>query len=180
MVASMSEPFKRLQEIEQKCRVRAEQLPALDSSKDEWVGIGFRLGDVELMSRMGEITEILDPPDFTRVPGVKPWVVGIANVRGSLLPLMDLKGFITGENLKSRKDGRVLVVNHKGMNTGLIVDEVLGLRHFFFREQAYELPDLETSLKPFVKQAFRRDEKHWPVFSLHTLIDDERFLHAAL
>ena len=176
----MSIAFQRLQEIEQKCRDRAEQLPALDSSKEEWVGIGFRLGNIELVSRMGEISEILDPPDYTRVPGVKPWVVGIANVRGSLLPLMDLKGFITGENLKSRNEGRVLVVSHKGANTGLIVDEVLGLRHFFFREQAEDLPDMESALKPFVKQAFHRDEKDWPVFSFHTLIDDERFLHAAL
>ena len=48
-----------------------------------------------LLTRMGEVSEILDPPDYTRVPGVKDWVVGIANVRGSLLPLMDLKGFVT-------------------------------------------------------------------------------------
>lgn len=176
----MSGPFQRLQEIQQLCRDRAAELPSLDSNKDEWVGIGFRMGDVVLLSKMGEITEILDPPIYTRVPGVQSWVVGIANVRGSLLPLMDLKGFVTGENLSSRKAGRVLVVNHNGANTGLLVDEVLGLRHFFLNEQTFELPDVERSLKPFIKQAFQRDDDYWPVFSFHTLIENEQFLHASL
>ncbi len=176
----MSGPFQRLQEIQQLCRDRAAELPSLDSNKDEWVGIGFRMGDVVLLSKMGEISEILDPPIYTRVPGVQSWVVGIANVRGSLLPLMDLKGFVTGENLSSRKAGRVLVVNHNGANTGLLVDEVLGLRHFFLNEQTFELPDVERSLKPFIKQAFQRDDDYWPVFSFHTLIENEQFLHASL
>lgn len=176
----MSNPFQRLQEIQQICQDRAAELPSLDSNKDEWVGIGFRLGDTILLTRMGEVTEILDPPDYTRVPGVKPWVVGIANVRGSLLPLMDLKGFVTGESLANRKMGRVLVVNHKGTNTGLIVDEVLGIRHFFLNEQTFELPDVDTSLKPFIKQAFHRENDYWPVFSFHTLVENEQFLHASL
>ena len=55
------------------------------------LGLVSVVGDTVLVSKMGEVTEILDPPDFTRVPGVQSWVVGIANVRGSLLPLMDLK-----------------------------------------------------------------------------------------
>jgi twitching motility protein PilI len=176
----MSDPFQRLQEIDLQCRQRAEELPALDSHKDEWTGIGFRMAGMEFLSRMGEVAEILDPPDYTRVPGVKPWVVGIANVRGSLLPLLDLQGFVTGENLPNRKKGRVLVVHHKGMNTGLIVSEVTGMRHFFFNEQAYELPEIENTLKPYIKQAFERDEQFLPVFSFHTLVEDERFLHASL
>lgn len=176
----MSDPFQRLQEIEQHCVQRAESLPALDSNKNEWTGIGFRIAGVELLSRMGDVSEILDPPAYTHIPGVKPWVVGIANVRGSLLPIMDLQGFVTGESLSNRKKGRVLVVNHKGMNTGLIVSEVTGMRHFFFSEQAYELPEIENALKPYIKQAFERDDQFWPVFSFQDLVEDERFLHAAL
>jgi twitching motility protein PilI len=176
----MSNPFQRLQEIQQLCQDRVAELPSLDSNKDEWVGIGFRIGDTVLLTKMGEVTEILDPPDYTRVPGVKDWVVGIANVRGSLLPLMDLKGFVTGESLANRKMGRVLVVNHKGSNTGLIVDEVLGLRHFFLNEQTYEMPNVDASLKPFIKLAFQRENDYWPVFSFHTLVENEQFLHASL
>jgi len=176
----MSDPFQRLQEIEQLCSKSAELLPSLESHEDDWTGIGFSLGGIDLLSTMGEVTEILDPPEYTKVPGVKPWVVGIANVRGSLLPLIDLKNFITGESVKNIKKGRVLVINHDGNNTGLLVEEVLGMRHFSLSERIYELPEIEVSVKPYIMQAFQRDDKHWPVFSFNALIEDERFLHASL
>ena len=176
----MQDIFQRLQEIDRKCRARAAELAILNRKKDDWVGIGFRIGETRLLSKMGEVTEILEMPDFTRVPGAKPWVVGIANVRGSLLPLMDIQGFVTGESLKNRKDGRVLVANLRGTNTGLVVNEVLGLRHFSLEEQTYELPEIENALRPFIRQAFHREQQYWPVFSLQALIEDERFLEAAL
>lgn len=176
----MSDPFQRLQEIEQLCSNSAELLPSLESHKDDWAGIGFSLGNIELLSTMGEVTEILDPPQYTKVPGVKPWVLGIANVRGSLLPLIDLRSFVTGVSVKNIKKSRVLVVNYGGSSTGLVVDDVLGMRHFALSEQVYELPEVDVSLRPYITQAFQRDNKNWPVFSFDALIEDERFLHAAL
>ncbi|MDQ1362476.1 MAG: twitching motility protein PilI [Pseudomonadota bacterium] len=176
----MQDIFQSLQETDHKCRARAADLAILNRKKGDWVGIGFRIGETRLLSKMGEVTEILEMPEFTRVPGAKPWVVGIANVRGSLLPLMDIQGFITGEVLKSRKDGRVLVASLRGTHTGLVVNEILGLRHFALEEQTYELPEIENALKPFIRQAFHREHQYWPVFSLQALIEDERFLQAAL
>lgn len=176
----MQDIFQRLQETDRKCRARAAELAILNRKKDDWVGIGFRIGETRLLSKMGEVTEILEMPVFTRVPGAKPWVVGIANVRGSLLPLMDIQGFITGEGLKSRKDGRVLVTNLRGTHTGLVVNEVLGLRHFSIDDQTYELPEIDEALRPFIKQAFYREQQYWPVLSLQALIEDEQFLQAAL
>lgn len=176
----MSNPFQRLQEIEQLCIQKAGALPALDNDLNEWVGVGFVLGDIEYVSKMGEVVEILDLPDYTKVPGVQPWVIGIANVRGSLLPLMDLKGFFNPKDLVNKKRCRVLVVRHKGANTGLVVDGVSGLKHFTLDEQAGELPKVNSEIKPFVKQAFQRDMQLWPVIDFFKLVEDERFLHASL
>ena len=177
---AMQDIFQYLQDADHRCRTRAAELSVLNRKKGDWVGIGFRIGITRLLSKMGEVTEILEMPEFTRVPGAKSWVVGIANVRGSLLPLMDVQGFVTGENLKSRRDGRVLVVTLRGTHIGLVVNEVLGLRHFSLDEQTYELPEIENKLQPFIKQAFHKEQEYWPVFSLQILIEDERFLQAAL
>lgn len=176
----MSEAFQRLKQIEQKCLERAKDMPSVDGATDEWTGIGFRIAGINLLSSMGEVTEILDTPSYTRVPGVKPWVVGIANVRGGLLPLMDLKRFVTGEPIGSLSTARVMVVNHNGLHTGLIVEEVQGMRHFSINEQTFELPDVNNKLKPYIKQAFEKDSEFWPVFSMHALVEDDRFLHASL
>ncbi len=176
----MSSAFQQLKQIEQRCLENAEQMPSADGATDEWLGIGFKVAGMDLLSKMGDVAEIMDLPAFTHVPGVKPWVIGIANVRGSLLPLMDLKGFITGESLKNRKAGRVMVVNHNGVTTGLLVEEVLGIRHFSLNDQAYEMPEMVEAMKPYIKQAFKKDNSFWPVFNVHALVEDERFLHASL
>ena len=177
---AMHETFQRLKQIEQRSLEKAKEMPSADGATDEWVGIGFTIAGKELLSKMGEVTEILDPPPYTRVPGAKPWVIGIANVRGGLLPLMDLTGFITGNSTKNRNTGRVMVVNHNGLLTGLLVEEVHGMRHFLPDEQTYELPDVVNSLKPYIKQAFHKDNNYWAVFSMHALVEDDRFLQASL
>jgi len=176
----MQDAFNRLQEIEKKCLEKAKDMPSVDGVTDDWTGIGFKIADTSLLSKMGEVSEILDTPPYTRVPGVKPWVVGIANVRGGLLPLMDLKRFVTGEPTGNLNSARVMVVNHNGLHTGLIVEEIQGMRHFSINEQAYELPDVNNHLKPYIKQAFQKDNSYWPVFSMYALVEDERFLHASL
>ena len=176
----MTAAFQQLLDFEERSLACASILPDLGAHKDEWQGIGFKLGDEELLSVMGDVKEILDTPEYSRVPGVKSWVVGIANVRGSLLPLIDLRDFVTGNGLKNKKDGRVLVINYKGVNTGLIVDDVLGMRYFQKSEQAYELPEISNQLKPYIKKAFQRDGYYWPVFSFNALKEDERFLYASL
>ncbi len=176
----MHDAFQRLKKVEQKSLESAKDMPSTDGVKDEWTGIGFKIAGVNMLSNMGEVAEILDVPPYTRVPGVQSWVIGIANVRGGLLPLMDLKRFVTGLPINNLNSARVMVVNHNGLHTGLIVEEVQGMRHFSLNEQAFELPDVNNYLRPYIRQAFQKDEVFLPVFSMHALVEDERFLHASL
>ena len=61
-----------------------------------WRAIGFRLGTRNLLSGINEVNEILLMPPMTPVPGVKPWLLGVANVRGNLIAIVDLRGYIEG------------------------------------------------------------------------------------
>jgi twitching motility protein PilI len=129
---------------------------------------------------MSEIEEILELPDFTYVPGVKSWMVGVANVRGGLLPLMDLKGFILGEDIKNRNKGRVIVIDYKGFNTGVIVEEVYGMKYFMSKEQSQEIPDMHENVSKYVGMAFNQEGDSWPVFSFQSMTQDERLAQASL
>lgn len=175
-----SDPFILLKDIERRCELNAGDLPGLDKADDEWVGIGFRIGNDKLIASMSEVEEILDLPQYTIVPGVKSWVVGVANVRGSLLPLLDLKGFILGEDMHKRKNGRVIVIDYKGFNTGLLVEEVYGMRHFTLKDQTSELPEVHENISPYLEKAFLEDESYWPIFSFRNMAQDEKFSQASL
>jgi hypothetical protein len=65
---------------------------------------------------MGEVGEVLHEPRCTLLPG-SPWVKGVANLRGRLLPIMDLCGF-SAELSPLRKQRRVLVVEHGTCSPG--------------------------------------------------------------
>ncbi len=177
---SSIDPFDLLLEIERQCQESAAGLPTLDVVEDEWVGVGFRIGDDKLIADMAEVQEILDLPEYTYVPGVKSWMVGVANVRGSLLPLMDLKGFVLGEDIKQRNKGRVIVIDYMGFNTGLIVEEVYGMKHFMAKEKSSEIPGINENISQYVDTAFKRDGENWPVFSFENMTRDERLARASL
>lgn len=177
---SESNPFDLLLDIEQRCQLNAAGLPTAVDAEEKWVGVGFRVGDDRLIASMSDVKEILDLPEYTKVPGVKSWVVGVANVRGSLLPIMDLKGFILGEDLKQRKKGRIIVIDYKGFSTGLIVDEVYGMRHFLEKDRVAEVPQVDDRISPYVENIFKQDDESWPVFSFKNIVMDEQFSHASL
>ncbi|MBT8438801.1 MAG: chemotaxis protein CheW [Gammaproteobacteria bacterium] len=175
-----SNPFDLLLDIERRCQQNAAALPTAVDAEDKWVGVGFRIGKDRLIASMSEVQEILDLPEFTKVPGVKSWVVGVANVRGSLLPIMDLKGFILGEDVRQRKKGRVIVIDYKGFSTGLVVDEVYGMRHFLEKERVEEAPEVHDNISQYVENSFKQDNESWPVFSFGNVVRDEQFSHASL
>jgi twitching motility protein PilI len=129
---------------------------------------------------MSEVKEILDLPEFTLVPGVKSWIVGVANVRGSLLPIMDLKGYLLGEDIKQRHNGRVIVIDYKGFNTGLVVEEIYGMRHFRESDRTSDAAEVHESISPYIERVFKQDDEHWPVISIYQMTRDERFAHASL
>ena len=175
-----NDPFDLLLDLEKRTLKGTAGLPAIDMVEEEWVGVGFRIGDSRLIASMAEVKEILDLPEYTLVPGVKSWIVGVANVRGNLLPILDMKTFLLGEDIKQRQKGRVIVIDYKGFNTGLIVEEVFGMRHFRESDVTGDVPAVPDGITPYVERAFKQDEEHWPVFDFNEMAQDERFAQASL
>ncbi|MGX0892927.1 twitching motility protein PilI [Pseudomonas sp. ADAK2 TE3594] len=169
--------FELLLQIDQRCRLLAADLPSQPTRQDSWSGIGFRLGEHWYVAPMGEVSEVLHEPRVTQLPGVKPWVKGVANLRGRLLPIMDLSGFIGHELSNLRKQRRVLVVEHNEVFAGLLVDEVFGLQHF--AQDSLEPADtLSGPIAPFIKGRFQR-EQNWQVFSPFALAQSQSFMNVA-
>ena len=173
-------PFEVLRELERRSRVAITGSPGEDVSTEEWVGIGLRLGNERFVIRREEVREVLMlPSTLTRVPGAKPWVRGLANVRGHLLPIADLRGFLGGGEAGGERAARVLVVNSTEFPVGLVVDEVFGFRRFLQREHVTEFPQPVIRGDRYLLGAFRRGLEVWPVFSLDRLLQSREFQRAA-
>ena len=90
LASLVEQPFALLREIERKARA-AVAGEGTGEISEEWTGIGFRIGQENFVADREQVREVLMLPDtMTRVPGAKRWLLGIANLRGHLLPLIDL------------------------------------------------------------------------------------------
>jgi twitching motility protein PilI len=174
------QPFELLAALERRGRA-ASASPGEEPTPDrEWVGIGFRMaGELYLVAR-DETREVLSvPSQLTRVPGAKAWIKGLANVRGALLPVIDLRQFLGSGVTPLTRNTRVIVVNHREVPAGLLVDEVLGFRRFAEGEFAGEAPPTLLRCERFLAGAFRRGGEQWPVLGLRQLVENPGFLDAA-
>ncbi|MFT0212015.1 chemotaxis protein CheW [Pseudomonas sp. F1_0610] len=168
-------PFAQLQQMEHLCHLYAAGLPAQRDSQAEWAGVGFRLGARRFISALDDVSEVLHEPKYTLIPGVKSWVKGVANVRGRLLPVIDLCAFLQIESRTSATEQRVVVVDAEGIFVGVTVDEVFGMRHFEIENYQEQFDDSEASLNPYLMGEFA-DEARWTVFSFCALAQTPAFL----
>jgi twitching motility protein PilI len=173
-------PFEVLRELERRTRVAVTGGPGDDVGAEEWVGVGIRLGGERFVVARGEVREVLMvPSSITRVPGAKPWVRGLANVRGHLLPIVDLRVFLGAGIGGSERSVRVLVAQNAEFPVGLVVDEVYGFRRFFEREHTGDFPQATIRCERYLQGAFRRGLEVWPVFHLTKLLESRDFQRAA-
>ena len=148
-----SHPFELLHQMDELCQKMADAFPTDSKANEYWKGIGFVVGGKTVVTPWDEVAEIQSLPNLTRVPGAKDWVKGVANVRGNLLPVMDLGGFI-GFRPKSLRKQRILVVHHDGIYCGLIVDDILGAMSFEQFEQMDDEPIVNENSKTTVPPSF--------------------------
>jgi twitching motility protein PilI len=171
-------PYEILQELERRGRAAAGGRRAVEGA--EWVGVAFRLGQEFFLVPRDEMREVMAmPPKLTRIPGARPWILGLCNLRGQLLPVVDLRQFLGSGVTPATRAARVLVVNHREIPVGLLVDEVVGFRRFAEAERATSAPPTLIRCEQFLIGSFRRSGESWPVIGLRKLIEHPSFLQAS-
>jgi twitching motility protein PilI len=173
---AITAPFDLLHTLDSRCRENSSGMPTSKAVVDDWVGIGFRINNIPLLAKMDEVNEISPLPETIRVPGVKSWVKGLANIRGSLMPVLDMRAFLFGKKTELHKNSRVLIINQNGLSAGLLVDEVYGMRRFKPQEHADEIdPDL-GSIQDYLFGSFVDRVQRWNVFSVDKLVKTDQFV----
>lgn len=175
----VSGPFEMLADYERRSLAHVAGLPEQIEAAGLWRGIGFRIGANHLVSSISEVNEILTPPALTSVPGTQSWVMGVANVRGNLVALIDLRYFIEGKPSVVTDSSRVLIVRQHGGNVGLLIDEVLGHRSFTdeLREQAQIEED--ERYRRYVGEKVQLGDIFWGMFSMAALVRSTEFQQAS-
>ena len=173
---NIASPFNALQSIREQSFRQKDFLPSLQDNQTEWRGLSFTVGDTELVTGLQDVSEILEPTKTTRIPGTKNWFDGIANVRGSLIPIMDFQGYLYGQRATLTNASRVVVFKLSNSQVGLGVNAVTGLQQFYETDLSSQLPELPVEILPYVQKAFHANQQRWPLFDFNLLTANPNFL----
>ncbi len=123
-------------------------------------GYGFLLGE-------GVLSEVVIAPTLSPVPRSPEWLLGLTNVRGTIVPVFDLWRFVRTQ-LPQRATGTVLVLDLDTAAVGLMIDELPKLVPFD-SQPAHTLP-AAPALQPFLGRGLQALGCEWWEF------DHKRFL----
>jgi twitching motility protein PilI len=178
-MSAVNASFKKLQDYEQRSFAFEPGNAEGQEHNGEWAGVIFRIGNARLACNIDQVHEFLPIPAFTPVPGTKPWILGLANVRGDLLTIVDLSWFLNGQRSTVSMRTRLLAASLRGRPIGLLVDEVFGQRHFVSDEGTKPRLPASSPLKMFVHKQYRSGKDVWKELDLETLFSTAEFLNGA-
>jgi twitching motility protein PilI len=174
-------PFDLLLDIDRRNRERlpataAATTTAAGSQSAGWLAV--RVGPWNFLLAMDDVAEIIPVPRVTIVPGVKPWLLGIANLRGTVMVVVDLQHYLSGKPAVQMPNSRLIVVRSGEWHYGLLADEIIDRRQFSADSRLPNLNSIAANLRPYLSEAFAAGQQHWLALIINRLLDDPRFLNA--
>ncbi len=170
--------FECLQQMTDMVRERAATPPALQQKIQDWHGAAVSILGVRCVISADETRRIVDVPETIPLPGVKPWVRGIANIGGRVVSISDLTSFLSGGNRTS--NGRqALIINGRGVHTGLLIDESFGGVRLS-TEELRSNKKVAKELQAFVRGVFTTEDGDYALFDTNRLLTDANFIDAGV
>jgi twitching motility protein PilI len=130
--------------------------------------LGVGIGDERYLIDLTAAGEIVGVAPVTVVPLTQAWYLGLANIRGSLVGVIDLARYVGMKETAIGAEARLVTFAPAlGFNCALLVARVYGLRH-------------AAGMTPDGAQLIDADSQAWTPLDLASLVQDERFLHVGL
>ncbi len=116
----MSEKLKSILQKQQKQQSSDDK----KESEDIMQLVGFIVGNEELAVPILNIQEIIKPIECTKVPSVPDYVLGVFNLRGSILPLIDLRRKFGLPSVSQNEETRYIVIKTENNEAGFVIDRL--------------------------------------------------------
>jgi len=171
--------FAKLLEYDKRSTNFAPGAKSGTNQSKEWSGVTFGMGESRLACNIDRISEILPCPQSTPVPGSKPWIIGLANVRGELLTVVDLSWYLTGVRSPLTSSSRLLATSLNKAPIGLLIDEIFGQRHFLDSDAVATRLEDESPLHSVVNKQHNLGAETWHELDLDQLFNSTEFLNGA-
>jgi purine-binding chemotaxis protein CheW len=116
----------RLKILKERAEILAKPLFKEVDNGIELVGLGFLLSDEQYIIDASFVVEVIHINELTQLPSCPPFLMGIINVRGRIISVINLKSFLNLPMKGITNHNRVIIVKHKQIEIGLLADDVTG------------------------------------------------------
>ena len=171
--------FSVLKTLSESFSAKAKALPAEKEEVATRTMVCFNISGQKMVAAIEEVAEVLEQQSCTRLPRVKKWVRGVANVRGRLLPVVDFADFLGNRLRTPPKLQRIVVLDVGDLYVGLLVDQVYGMRHFRVDGYTTKTTGAPEVLADYIEGGFIQGDEHWLLMRPSKLEQDPVFMDAA-
>ncbi|MBC7756161.1 MAG: chemotaxis protein CheW [Bdellovibrio sp.] len=137
--------------------------------------LGVVIGSKNVLINLQEISETLPMMTIQRVPLVKPWFLGVANVRGVLYAINDLGQLIDNTHTAISSNARLVMVSESvTSNVAFVVDKMIGLRKL--DEMTISKQAVEESVCLKTQTYEDADRQTWHMLDCDKLVRSKEFV----
>ena len=144
--------------------------PDLENMDDVVQLVGFVVGNEEFSVPILSIQEIIKPIEWTRVPRTPDYVLGVFNLRGTVIPLIDLRKKFGLASEKMTDDSRFIVMKNEFETAGFVIDRLTEA----IRLKKHEIgPAPETAMqeKTMIEGVGKQDDKILTILKVDKLLE---------
>jgi purine-binding chemotaxis protein CheW len=87
----------------------------------------FAIEDAQFAIPLSNTLEVGHQPDITPLPNLPKWVLGISNIRGEIISLINFKAFLGIPSSGSKGERRFIIIHNQEIKVGIIVDRIMGI-----------------------------------------------------
>lgn len=121
---------------------------------------GFRIGDLGLLVPIGMVSELIEEYEVYHLPTTPEWFRGLMNLRGSLVPIFDLK--ILFEMRTGGIKSRLLILNERSKAVGVLIDNVP--KNVELGQPLPQTPPLPQLLAQYSQGSYVKNQDIWIEF----------------
>ena len=104
--------------------VDENELLEQENKKETVRVLSFSLGGEGYCIKIAQAKEVIKSPPVTKVPNTPQFVVGVINLRGEIISVVDIRYFFGLEQKEKTKDIRVIISDAAGSPVGIIIDKI--------------------------------------------------------
>lgn len=161
--------------LEQTRRLLEAQRQEAETEENQWRALAIEALGVPIVLPIGDVSELAVCENITPVPLTRPWVRGLTNVRGQLYTVVDLSVFLGGPETRLSRDARIIMLGDAGLQSCLLVNNVLGLKILNDESKTAAPQTLDKSISGYFSAGAQADGRTWAVLDVASMTHDDRF-----